>query len=133
MVCVTPSTITSVVPIAGVLGHGIIHAVWAESDPSHLANAVRFYEQAFGLSPTRVSLRVDLGHIFHNLGRYELALQQYDDALVIDPESVSAHYGSGLAWLATGNLEQARASLASSLELNPHCRVCQAVLASLDD
>jgi len=112
---------------------GIIHAVWAESDPSHQADAVRFYEQAFRLSPTRVSLRVDLGHIFHNLGQYDLALLQYADALAIAPHSVSAHYGSGLAWLASGDVEQARASLDSSLELKPNCQVCQAVLVSLDN
>ena len=45
----------------------------------------------------------------------------------------SVEGSAGLAWRASGSVEQARASLESALELKPDCQECQVALASLDD
>ncbi|MGC9397517.1 MAG: tetratricopeptide repeat protein [Anaerolineae bacterium] len=110
---------------------GILHAAWAEIDPGHLEEAVAYYEQAFRLAPTRVSLRVELGRIYHHHARYRDALTQYDAALAIDPRSVEACYSAGLAWEALGESGRARAAFERALELDPACEACKVALASL--
>ena len=110
---------------------GILHAAWAEIEPEHLTEAVRYYEQALTLAPTRINLYVELGHIYHNHERYRDALAQYDAALEIDPQSVAAAYGQGVAWKALGETEQARAALHRALEIDPACEACEVILDTI--
>ena len=113
---------------------GILHAYWSETaDPTHLASAVAFYQDAFRLAPTRAELRTDLGHVYHNHGRYEDALVQYRAALEIDPQLAAAHYDSGLAWLSLGRPDQARQAFQVALELTPDCNLCRDALQALDE
>jgi len=112
---------------------GILHAYWSEAvDPTHLDTAVAFLEQAAQLAPTRVDLRIDLGHVYHNHGRYEEALEQYQIALQIDPASAGAYYSAGEAWLALGQPDQAREALQAALELAPNCDLCRSALEDLE-
>lgn len=111
---------------------GILHAYWSETaDTSHLAQAVQYLQQAIRLAPTRVDLRVTLGHVYHNHGLYEQALAQYDAALRIDPAWVAAHYGAAMAWERLGQVDRARAALRETLELAPNCEPCRAALEAL--
>ncbi|MEA3308658.1 MAG: O-antigen ligase family protein [Chloroflexota bacterium] len=110
---------------------GILHAAWAEFAPEHLSCAVAYYEQAFELSPTRVRLRVELGHIYYNFHHYEQALGQYKDAVAIDATYYPAYYGQGLVWQELGDLTQARAAFSRAWELNPHCVACEEAMDAL--
>jgi len=113
---------------------GVLHAYWSEAvDASHLDAAVDYYELAFRLAPTRAGLRLDLGHVYHNNGRYDLALQQYGAALEIDPQLAQAHYDSGLAWLALDEIDEARAAFQAALDLAPGCETCRQALAELTE
>lgn len=108
---------------------GVLHAYWSETvDPAHLKTAITFYQQACELAPTRAELLVDLGHVYHNHSLYEEALGQYRTALTIDPQSAAAHYASGLAWQALGQLDRARHFFQTALELAPDCSVCREAL-----
>jgi tetratricopeptide (TPR) repeat protein len=113
---------------------GVLHAYWSEAaDPTHLDTAVAYYELAFRLAPTRAELRLDLGHVYHNHGMYELALEQYQAALAIDPQLAQAHYDSGLGWLALGRRDEARAAFQAALELAPACQPCAQALQELSE
>lgn len=108
---------------------GVLHAYWSEAlDGSHLETAVAYLEDGIRLAPTRTDLRVDLGHVYHNQGRYQEALRQYEAALEIDPLCVDAYYGAGMAWLALGESQRARQALQAALELDPACEPCRAAL-----
>ena len=110
----------------------MLHAYWSEEiDPSHLETAVAFYELAFILAPTRAELRLDLGHVYHNHGLYDLALEQYGVALEIDPQLAQAHYDSGFAWLALGETDEARRAFQAALKLAPSCEACSQALGDL--
>lgn len=111
---------------------GVLHAYWSETlDPTHLETAINFYRQALLLAPTRAELRTDLGHVYHNHGRYEDALAEYRAALEIDPLFAAAHYDSGLAWLALGDQGLARGAFQAALALAPGCAACQDELEAL--
>ena len=112
---------------------GILHAYWSEAiDPDHLDAAVALLEQAIRLAPTRVDLRITLGHIYHNHGLYEQALSQYEAALEIDPEAVDAYYGAGMAYLALDQPERAREALEAALERAPDCEPCRSAMEELE-
>jgi tetratricopeptide (TPR) repeat protein len=113
---------------------GVLHAHWSETvDPAHLETAVALYEEAFKLAPTRVQLRADLGHVYHNQTHYTKALAQYRAALAIDPQFAAAHYDSGLAWLALDRADLARQAFQAALDLAPNCAACREALQSLEE
>ncbi|MFQ5437153.1 MAG: tetratricopeptide repeat protein [Anaerolineae bacterium] len=82
---------------------GVLYAYWSELEPDRLETAVQFYEQAFRLAPTRVELRRDLGHVYHNNGRYAEALAQYDIGIGIDPADEALYRDAALAAEALGD------------------------------
>jgi len=98
-----------------------------------LHTAIVFYHQAFRLAPSRAELRTDLGHVYHNHGRYAEALAQYRAALEIDPQFAAAHYDSGLAWLALRRQDLAREAFQAALGLDPGCAACQDALQALQE
>jgi tetratricopeptide (TPR) repeat protein len=99
---------------------GILYAYWSETaDPARLQAAIAFYQQALRLAPPRVGLRIELGHIYYNHGRYQDALAQYEAALAIDPRSADAHYRAGLAWQALGRQALARQAFQAAEKLAP--------------
>ena len=87
---------------------GVLHAFWADIDPAHVPLAEAYYQRAFALAPTAAALRVDLGHVYHNHGRYSAALAQYAAALKIDPKFSAAYFDSGLAYQALGQSVEAQ-------------------------
>jgi tetratricopeptide (TPR) repeat protein len=87
---------------------GVLYAFWAGIDPAQLPQAEAYYQRAFALAPTAAALRVDLGHVYHNHGRYPEALDQYAAALKIDPKFSAAYFDSGLAYQALGQPVEAQ-------------------------
>jgi hypothetical protein len=87
---------------------GVLYAFWAGIDPAQLPQAEAYYQRAFALAPTAAVLRVDLGHVYHNRGRYADALAQYAAALQIDPKYSAAYFDSGLAYQALGQPVEAQ-------------------------
>ena len=113
---------------------GILHAYWSDTvDSDHLETAVAFYRQAFRLAPTRADLRAELGRVYHTHGLYEEALEQYRVALEIDPQFASAHYDSGLAWLALEQEGLAHRAFQAALELAPNCEACRKALQEMEE
>ncbi len=111
---------------------GVLHAYWSDSaDPAHLPLAEAFYRRAFALAPNRADLRDALGHVYHNRARYAEALAQYAAAIEIDPQFAAAHFDSGLAFLALGQREPARAAFQAALRLAPLCAECRDQLDAL--
>jgi len=64
-------------------------------------------------------LYVDLGNAYLKLGRYELAETAFDDALKIDSNIVSAHYGLSGVYLRQNKIEEGLFELKKVVELGP--------------
>ena len=68
---------------------------------------------------TMPSLYVDLGNTYLKLGRYEPAETAFMDALKIDSNIVSAHYGLSGAYLRQNKIEEGLFELKKVVELGP--------------
>lgn len=110
---------------------GVLHAFWADIDPAHLSVAERYYQRTFALAPTNALLRGDLGHVYHNHGRYADALTQYAAALQIDPQFSTAYLDQGLAYVALGQRDAAQQAFQTALQLMPNCTECRIQLQAL--
>ena len=53
------------------------------------------------------------------MGEYDLAISDYDAALLIDPDHGPAHRGRGAAWRSKGQLELAIADYDAAVGINP--------------
>ncbi len=112
---------------------GVLYAFWSDIDPARLPLAETYYRRAFALAPTAAALRDDLGHVYHNHGRYPEALDQYAAALKIDPKFSAAYFDSGLAYQALGQRVEARQAFQAALQLAPDCEACRTQLQSMNN
>jgi tetratricopeptide (TPR) repeat protein len=64
-------------------------------------------------------LYVELGNAYLKLGRYELAETAFKDALKIDSNIVSAHYGLSGVYLRQNKIEEGLFELKKVVELGP--------------
>jgi tetratricopeptide (TPR) repeat protein len=74
-------------------------------------------------SPVRMSYYYHLGWTYHEMGRYEEALQAYDNGLRTQPDYLYAYWRRGLAHEALGQTEKAardyQRAYAMGMERNP--------------
>lgn len=89
--------------------------------------AIKSYGRAIELDDTRVFALVESGNIHLMIGSFRKGVEQFQQALKISPESVSAHYGlaSGLLGLSKECISLGAFKWGSSL-LEDACKVAQA-------
>jgi tetratricopeptide (TPR) repeat protein/serine/threonine protein kinase len=87
--------------------------------PSRLQEALRFYTVALGLRPASPGVRVNLGHIFDNLGDYSGAVAAYQEAIRLKPDYATAYRGRGQNYARLGHKDKALADYTKALELKP--------------
>lgn len=63
--------------------------------------------QSAGTQPTDLSARIQSAYDALNAGRYDLAIQLFEDVVALDYENFEAHFGLGLADYRLGNLRDA--------------------------
>lgn len=59
------------------------------------------------------------GLAYYSLGEYDKAMDDFDEALRINPEHADAYNGRGFTYAELGNLDQALADLTTAIELDP--------------
>jgi len=67
----------------------------------------------------RAQSHVSLGLDYLRRGQYDVAREEFDLAISIDPNSDSGHHGRGLLLAQTGYEEEAKKALAKAVKLNP--------------
>lgn len=61
-----------------------------------------------------------LGVMYYNQGLYDLAIEQYEKALEIDPTNPEAHYNMGYAYIRQGRHNEALEEFKKVVSLNPY-------------
>ncbi|MEW6025795.1 MAG: tetratricopeptide repeat protein [Planctomycetota bacterium] len=61
--------------------------------------AIKYYENACNLSSQHPALRNELGEVYHEMGRYDEAIKQYEKSLAISPDFSETHSHIGDAYL----------------------------------
>ena len=67
----------------------------------------------------RAESHVLLGQDYLRRGQYDVAQEEFDLAISIDPRSDRAHHGRGLLLAQTGYEKEAKAMFAKAVNLNP--------------
>ncbi len=67
------------------------------------------------LEPLSLIINKNVGTIYHYARRYDLAIEQYKRTLDLDPDFARTHFYLGLAYEATGRLQEAEAELRAAL------------------
>ena len=71
-------------------------------------------------SPNKARSHNNLGNIFLNQGRYQEAINQYNEALRINPNYAEAHNNLGNAFLNQGRYQEATNQYNEALRINPN-------------
>ncbi len=69
--------------------------------------------------PNNAELRVDLGNLYFDAERYDIAASWYEAALKIDPKNVNASTDLGVAYYSTDQPDRALQQFAYSLSVDP--------------
>ena len=83
------------------------------------AKALKDFNRAIEIDPTRANAYVGRGNTLSTLGRYKEALKDYDIAIEIDPELANAYVNRGSAYSHLGQYKKAIADYEKGLELDP--------------
>lgn len=97
----------------------------------HDAQAAVLLERAARLEPGRGSIVEALARARYNSGQHALALEAFEELLLIDPSSHYGHYGLGQSLKRLGRLDEARTHLRMAIALSPQTTLYRAALARL--
>ncbi|MDD5758577.1 MAG: tetratricopeptide repeat protein [Desulfobulbaceae bacterium] len=88
----------------------------------HFAEAVQPIMEALRLTPDRQQdpeLYTNLGRIFSQLGRFQKAIDAYQQVVVMSPNDALAQYNLGNAFIRVNDLEKAEFSFQKAITLDP--------------
>jgi tetratricopeptide (TPR) repeat protein len=83
----------------------------------NLDRALELARTAKAALPNRPEVNDTLGWILHKRGLSAMAVPTLTESVRVDPRTAAYHFHLGMAHAATGNVEQARASLKQALSL----------------
>jgi tetratricopeptide (TPR) repeat protein len=89
------------------------------SDPSHPVDAVRFSTAAVVLRPENVGPRVRLGEALRRLGRFDDAMEAFQEASRLRKDSPVPHFAIGKTFAAQGRWDEAVPAFREAIRLAP--------------
>ena len=92
------------------------------------AAAVSLLERAKELEPGRGSILEALGIAYYNSGRPELAMQEFEEALEVDPTNHYARYGFSRCLYRVGLLQRAIGQVKLALVMAPETEIYEEAL-----
>lgn len=70
-------------------------------------------------APTNAKIRVDLGNLYFDAERFDMAISWYEAALKIDPKNVDASTDLGVSYYSSNQVDRALAQFDHSLSVDP--------------
>ena len=95
--------------------------------------ALEAYADLHKISPFHTSGHYNLGFIHMELGLYNVATNNFSDAIYSDPEFYEAYYSRGSCFETLGNIIQAESGYNRAIEINPEYIYAIDALESLRD
>lgn len=90
-----------------------------DKNPRWIDEALANCNKAAALNDRLPVVYVTLGHIHRNTGKYDLALQEYQRALQLDPHSADAQLGLAQSYDSAGRTADAEAAFRKAIALRP--------------
>ena len=94
-------------------------------------NALSAYAELHKVSPFHSSGHYNLGFIHMELELYDVATNNFSDAIYSNSEFYEAYYSRGNCFETLGNIEQAESDYKRAIEINPQYVYAIEALASL--
>jgi tetratricopeptide (TPR) repeat protein len=104
----------------------MVHMLYASTlnNAGQVDDAIAYIKKAIRLNPFPASWYYwVLGQCYNQKGQHEKALAEHKKALQLAPESPSLHGSLAITYILLGREEEARASAAKSMELEPYVSV----------
>jgi tetratricopeptide (TPR) repeat protein len=76
-------------------------------------------ERQANAEPANATVRVDLGNLYFDAERYDLAISWYEAALKLDPTDVNASTDLGVSYYSSNQIDRALAQFDRSLAIDP--------------
>jgi tetratricopeptide (TPR) repeat protein len=86
--------------------------------PLDVQRAAELERQA-NAQPANATVRVDLGNLYFDAERYDLAISWYEAALEINPKEVNASTDLGVSYYSSNQVDRALAQFEHSLSIDP--------------
>jgi tetratricopeptide (TPR) repeat protein len=96
-----------------------VRAVQLEENPSTVIQAMEIYQTILAVRPEHAPALINVGTIYYNLRRYELAEQHYRKATIADPEYALAFFDLGNVLDELQRLPEATAAYKKAVALVP--------------
>jgi tetratricopeptide (TPR) repeat protein len=90
--------------------------------------AATVLERAIASEPAHASLREQLARAYYQLGRYDSALDEFREAIQLDPADDYAYFGAGLSLAKLGRLSEAVGQLRMAVVMRPQSDEYRAAL-----
>lgn len=93
--------------------------IWNDLDMKRVNQQVEYYKQKVQTEPNNASMRIDLGYSYFLKGKNSEAIQELNQALVIDPKNFDAFYNLSLVLISEKRYNEALDKLTKAGELSP--------------
>ena len=91
----------------------------AEHPPAEVMDKLTELQDWAQTHPQDSQVRISLGNTYYDMGRFDGALNWYEEALQLEPDNVDVRTDLGTAYLYTGNPIKAVEHYKSSLKMDP--------------
>lgn len=91
----------------------------AEHPPAEVMEKMNELQDWAQSHPEDSQVRISLGNAYYDMGRFDAAIDWYEEALQLEPDNVDVRTDLGTAYLYTGNPIKAVERYKRSLEINP--------------
>jgi tetratricopeptide (TPR) repeat protein len=118
-------------PAALVEGIDDLHAADVALEDDDTEAALHAYERAIAADPTRIDARINLGHLLHELGRFDEAERVYRDAIRIRGNDALLLFNLGVLLDDADRKPEAMQAYEAAIQADPQLADCHYNLALL--
>ena len=91
----------------------------AQTPPALDVQRAAELERQANAQPANAKVRVDLGNLYFDAERYDLAISWYEAALKLDPKDVNASTDLGVSYYSSNQIDRALTQFEHSLSIDP--------------
>jgi len=110
--------LTLVISVAGWYQVGVVY-FWNDRDMKRVDAQLEYLKQQSQAKPTDPKTRVELGYTFYLKGNNAQAIQELNQAVLLDPKNFDGYYNLGLVMLRDKRYNEALTNFQKATELSP--------------